>query len=148
MFGAAVPATSAAGFEPPPPPPPEQALSHSVARWLDSLPEAVAADSEDYPPTLRQRMFYGLATAHDQRGAEILTIPPRTASLLKDGSLGGNERDAALPTHPTQPMPRYARPSDRIPLLRLGLRVRGTRSFEDDPEDTLRRVLATGRARF
>ena len=44
--------------------------------------------------------------------------------------------------------PRAMRPSDRLPLARLSQRRYGTASPEDDPPDTLRRVLATGRARF
>ena len=126
----------------------EETLPPAIAAWLDSLPRAQEDDSEDYPATVPQRMFYVIDTARDHRDATILTIAAQTVALRKDGSLGETARNAALPSTTGASLPRYARPSDRIPLLRLGARLRHTRTIEDDPEDTLRRILATGRARF
>lgn len=136
-----------------PPPPPAAAgppaLAHDILAWLDSLRGAEQAESEDYPPDLRQRIFYVLGANPDPRGIACLDIEPHTAALRKDGSLGANVHRMSL-SHgwAASQKPRAMRPSDRVPLARLAQRRAGSPSAEDDPPDTLRRVLATGRARF
>ena len=124
-------------------------LPHDIAAWLDGLRDAEFAESEDYPPDLRQRIFYVLRIEPDPRGIARLVIEPYTAGLRKDGSLGASVHRISFSSNwATAQKPRAMRPSDRAPLARLSQRRYGSASPEDDPPDTLHRVLATGRARF
>ena len=147
---AAAPAASPARSAPPPPaaPPP---LPYEIIAWLDQLRGAAHADSEDYPPEVRQRILYVLTPETDPRGVGRLTIEAHVATLRKDGSLGNNVQRMAFGGNWTNNQrARAIRPSDRVPLARLAQRRHGATSAgsEDDPPDTLRRILATGRARF
>ncbi|MGH7041509.1 MAG: SNF2-related protein, partial [Acetobacteraceae bacterium] len=145
-FATAQPPLAASPASPAAAPPP---LSHDILAWLDTLRDAEHADSEDYPPELRQRIFYVLRAETDQRGVARLAIEPHTAGLRKDGSIGANVHRMALgSTWSAAPKPRTMRPSDLVPLARLAQRRNGNPSMEDDPSDTMRRVLATGRARY
>ena len=145
---AAAPVASPVRPAPPAAPP---SLPYEIVAWLDSLHGAAQADSEDYPPEIRQRILYVLTPDTDPRGVARLTIAAHCATLRKDGSLGQNiQRMAFGGNWTTNQRARAIRPSDRVPLARLAQRRDGATSAspEDDPPDTLRRVLATGRARF
>ena len=69
-----------------------------------------------------------------------------TVALRKDGSLSSIKRYAPHQVHTAA---KYLRPSDKIILTRLSRRsgYYGQQA-DDDPVDTLRRILATGRARW
>ena len=128
--------------------PPEAPLPWELGAWLDSLPRALEAASADYPASLRQRLIYVIDIAPDARGVPGLAIVPHTAGLRKDGSVGASSHRQSLSNWGRHELPRHARPIDRVPMARLAARERREPSPEDDPSDTLRRVLATGRARL
>ncbi|HYZ22609.1 MAG TPA: DEAD/DEAH box helicase [Rhodopila sp.] len=117
-----------------------------IESWLADLDRDDEEEpTEAYPPTIRQRVYYVLAT--DSSGdTGRLVIDPMTVTLLKNGGLGSIKRYAP---HQVNTPARYLRPSDRVILQRLDRRhgYHGPLA-EDDPADTLRRILATGRARW
>jgi superfamily II DNA or RNA helicase len=128
------------------PPPAEPALPYEVATWLQSLDQATEPQSEDFPPTVRQRLFYVLDSVPDHRGG-MLRIESWTATLRKDGTPGPARRH---PLHQANSTARYLRPSDRRILRRLARLGHGGINLEadDDPPELLRRIIATGRARW
>jgi superfamily II DNA or RNA helicase len=133
--------------EAPPLAPPVPTLPPDVAVWLEALERGGTATSEEYPDKVRQRLFYVLDTRPAPRGVPTLHIACFTAPLRKDGSVG-----AAYPYEPrkVEAPAGYLRPSDRMILRRLQ-RVQqawSDLSADDDPADLLRRVIATGRARW
>lgn len=120
----------------------EPALPPAVQDWLARLDDAAEDNAEAYPPTIRQRLLYVL-----DAGGGTLRIAAVSAALRKDGSLG-----AARPyaTHQVETPAKYLRPSDRWILRRLHVvqhRLADPRD-EDDLPTILRRILATGRARW
>ncbi len=130
-----------------PPPRQEEPLPYPLANWLAELESAQQADEEDYPPSIRQRLFYLLDKAPQARGIPALSVQPVSVQLRKTGELAAIQRNF-LPEsiHGQQPA-RYLRPSDRIILRRLARRRHGN-DEDEDPQDTVRRILATGRARW
>ena len=79
-------------------------------------------------------------------GVPQLRIDPMTVTLRKDNSPGTIKRYAP---HQIQTPAKYLRPSDLIILSRLSRRTGyGGPQVDDDPLDTLRRILGTGRARW
>ena len=128
------------------PPPAEPVLPFEVAAWLQSLEGAEEVGSEDYPETVRQRLFYVLDVVPAPRGG-ALYVACFSASLRKDGGLGTPRRYSP---HQVDTPARYLRPSDRLILRRLA-RLRHSASAldgDDDPPELLRRIIATGRARW
>ncbi len=126
----------------PTPVPAEPALPPAVQAWLAGLDDATEDDPESYPATIRQRLLYVVDAS-----TGTLRIAPMSAALRKDGSLG-----AARPfaRHLAETPATYLRPSDRWILRRLSAlqyRLADPRP-EDDLPDLLRRILATGRARW
>ena len=130
------------------PPPTEAELPWAIQDWLDGLPQALEAASEDYPEQVRQRLFYVLRVRAAPGGAPELEIAPRTATLRKNGLPGTTGAAVNLLRWNETAPPRWVRPADRVPMARLAARVRRAAHVEEDPADTLRRVLATGRARL
>ena len=125
--------------------PAEARLSASIDTWLSDLQRDLDDETEDYPETIRHRLLYALGCDVTRPGVPLLTIQPFNATLRKDGKLSHiRQYPANLSGNPA----RFLRPSDRIILTRLGRRVGGTSGgrTEDDSADTLRRLLATGRA--
>ncbi len=156
---AATPSLPPAAAPAPLPGPLAAPLAGPLAAWLDDLPAARAAEpTEDYPPEVRQRVIYVLAAPpagarqRADSGQEVFGLPPlqiaaHSVTLRKNGMDGATR--PISPGRGTGPAPpAFWRPSDRILLHRLATRGPGTRSPEDDPADTLRRILATGRARW
>ncbi|MGC8477538.1 MAG: SNF2-related protein [Acetobacteraceae bacterium] len=141
-----VEAAAAAAFAPAPAR--EEELPWAVQSWLDALPRALEVVSEDYPADVRHRVFYVLRPHPSPRGTHGLDIAAQTAILRKDGTPGANASAINFFRFEQGPPPRYVRPSDRIPLARLAARARHAAHAEDDHADTLRRILATGRARL
>jgi superfamily II DNA or RNA helicase len=121
-------------------------LPAQIQTWLADFDKDEEEPTEDYPPTIRTRVFYVLDAAPNATGVPALRIDPMTVTLLKNGTPGTIKRYAP---HQIQTPAKYIRPSDRIILTRLSRRTGyyGPQA-DDDPLDTLRRILATGRARW
>jgi superfamily II DNA or RNA helicase len=122
------------------------ALPAQIQTWLADFDTDEEEPTEDYPATIRTRVFYVLDAAPTTAGVPQLRIDPMTVTLLKSGFPGTIKR---YNPNQIQTPAKYIRPSDRIILTRLSRRIghTGTQA-DDDPLDTLRRILATGRARW
>ena len=82
------------------------------------------------------------------RGIPALAVQPVSVQLRKNGEF--SRRPAQFPTRErasAQQPARFLRPSDRIILRRLARRRHGN-DEDEDPQDTVRRMIATGRARW
>jgi hypothetical protein len=122
------------------------ALPTQIQSWLADFDHDDEEPTEEYPPTLRSRVFYVLDAAPHATGVPQLRIDPMTVTLRKDNSPGTIKRYAP---HQIQTPAKYLRPSDLIILTRLSRRNGyASPQGDDDPLDTLRRILATGRARW
>ncbi len=120
-------------------------LPYDLAGWLSTLHADDAQETEEYPPSVHQRLHYVLSTTDASRGTPALVVRPFTVRLLLTGKVS-HPKQYAL--HQAGTPARYLRPSDRIILARLR-RISAdqlNRSTDEDPVDTLRRVIATGRA--
>ena len=121
-------------------------LPAQIESWLAEFDREEEEQTEDYPAAIRIRVFYVLDVATGAAGVPQLRIDPMTVTLRKDDSVGNIKRYA--PNQVRVPA-RYIRPSDRIILTRLSHRIGfGIQQADDDAADTLRRILATGRARW
>ncbi|HET8996030.1 MAG TPA: DEAD/DEAH box helicase, partial [Acetobacteraceae bacterium] len=127
-------------------PPAGAPLPESVSAWLRDLEYASKTETEDFPPSQRQRLFYTLQLMPTVHGPRALRIQPMTVSVLKDGSLGATAQTFPLARYQNRQMPAFLRPSDRTIVQRLGAAQYGA----DDPraEETLRMIIASGRARW
>ncbi len=141
------PAAAPARPAPPPPPPREEPLPFPLANWLAELESAQQADEEDYPPSIRQRLLYVLDKAPQARGIPALSVQPVSVQLRKTGEFSAVQRNFPPESVNAQQSARFLRPSDRIILRRLGRRRHGN-DEDEDPQDTVRRIIATGRARW
>ena len=122
------------------------ALPAQIQTWLADFDKDDEEQTEEYPAAIRTRVFYVLDAAPHATGVPQLRIDPMTVTLLKSGFPGTIKRYAP---HQIQTPAKYIRPSDRIILTRLSRRTGYTGpQGDDDPLDTLRRILATGRARW
>jgi superfamily II DNA or RNA helicase len=121
-------------------------LPTQIQSWLADFDRDDDEPTEEYPAALRTRVFYVLDAAPTATGVPQLRIDPMTVTLRKDNSPGTIKRYAP---HQIQTPAKYLRPSDLIILTRLSRRTgySGPQG-DDDPLDTLRRILATGRARW
>lgn len=133
---------------PPAPEPPAAPILSNITRyWLASLENAEPEDPEEYPPNIRQRLYYLLDIGTRAPDSGALTIACAVATLRKDGTPGTPRPYAA---HQVDTPAQHLRPSDRRILRRLAalrLYVNSTRSAEDLPH-LVRSILATGRARW
>ena len=120
-------------------------LPYDLAGWLSTLHADDPQETEDYPDSVHQRLHYVLSTSESARGGPALVVRPFTVRLLATGKIS-HPKQYALQQVGTPA--RYLRPSDRIILARLrrGAADQLNRSTDEDPVDTLRRVIATGRA--
>jgi hypothetical protein len=146
---ATVAARAAAAPAPQPAPrpaPPPAALPAHIKDWLAAFDDEEQEPTEDYPASVRTRVFYVLAAEGGAASVPRLLIDPMTVTLKRDDSPGTIKR--YVPRQVSVPA-KYLRPSDRVILARLSQRsgYQGP-SPEDDPGDTLRKILATGRARW
>ncbi len=122
----------------------DPALPAPLSLWLDGMGAAEEAESEAYPPQLRQRLLYLLESMPRPIGAPTLRIRPMSVSVLKSGEYGRNAQEFAPSRAQGPQMPAFLRPSDRLILRRLAFAP----NYGSDPEavDTLQRIIATGRA--
>jgi superfamily II DNA or RNA helicase len=131
----------------PPPPPREEPLPYPLAQWLAELESANTIDEEDYPPSIRQRLLYVLDKAPQAHGLPTLAVQPVSVQLRKTGEMSAAQRNFSLTNVNGQQPARFLRPSDRIILRRLA-RDKNSYDQDEDPQDTVRRIIATGRARW
>ena len=126
--------------------PPDLALPTQIQSWLAEFGRDDEELTEDYPASLRTRVLYVIDAAPGATAVPQLRIDPMTVTLRKDNSIGTVKRYAP---HQIQTPAKYLRPSDLTILSRLSRRTgyRGPQA-DDDPLDTLRRILGTGRARW
>ncbi|MGD0434048.1 MAG: hypothetical protein ABSA58_23440, partial [Acetobacteraceae bacterium] len=120
-------------------------LPYDLAGWLSTLHADDPQDSEEFPDSIHQRLHYVLSTTDAARGAPALVVRPFTVRLLATGKISHPKQYALQQSGAPA---RYLRPSDRVILARLR-RVANdqlNRATDEDPVDTLRRVIATGRA--
>jgi superfamily II DNA or RNA helicase len=124
-------------------------LPVQIRDWLSGFDGEDDELTEAYPASIKTRVYYVLdaETQHAAvTGVPRLTIDPMTVTLRKDGSAGSIRRYAP---HQVQTPAKYLRPSDLVVLSRLARRNSGhTARPDEDPVDTVRRILATGRARW
>jgi len=106
--------SSAAGVAPPP------ALSPEISFWLQRLEKARHSDGEEYPPDIRQRLFYILRRTEAVRGGiPTLAVEAVSVRLRKDGTSSG-KTSRFNPESARQPFPAaFLRPSDRWILTQL-----------------------------
>ncbi|MCK8787386.1 DEAD/DEAH box helicase [Roseomonas sp. NAR14] len=129
----------------PPPAPARPAVSPDITAWLDAMAAAGEADAEAYPATVRRRLLYVLQPGPRPGG---LVVRLASVETRRDGSLSAQTRDY-LPGHllHTTQQPRFLRPSDHRIVRRLAL-LGSTAEGGEEFIETLRLVLATGRARW
>jgi superfamily II DNA or RNA helicase len=121
-------------------------LPAQIQTWLADFDRDEEELTEDYPASIRTRVFYVLDAAPQPTGVPQLRIDPMTVALRRDNSPGTIKR---YTPHQIQTPAKYLRPSDLIILARLHRRTgfSGPQA-DDDPVDTLHRILATGRTRW
>jgi superfamily II DNA or RNA helicase len=134
----AAPPARAVSAEPP--------MPLELGRWLNEL-NRLTPDATPQPAAQRQQVVYVLSANSAARGIDLLDIQPFSANLLKTGETGST-RPLTVDRWSVLNMPACADAADRIILNRLHNRRANTPSPEDDPPDTLRRILETGRARW
>jgi len=122
----------------------EQRLPAPIDSWLSDLQRDLSDETEDYPDAVRHRLLYALNADTSRPGVPALSIQPFNATLRKDGKYSHIRQ---YPISNAGSNARFLRPSDRLILGRLARASGGgTGRTDDDPADTLRRVLTTGRA--
>ncbi len=125
------------------PVPADAPLPLPIVDWLHTLQTGAEDESEAYPDAVRNRVLYVLSRDTAQPGVPPLKIQPFTATLRKSGSFSGARQ---YPPNQVQNNARFLRPSDKVILSRLARRqASGRLPVDDDPDDTLHRVLGTGR---
>ncbi len=140
----ATPVRQSQGYRPPPPQSVDADLPAPIDSWLSGLQRDLADETEDYPDSIRHRLLYALNGDTSRPGVPALTIQPFHATLRKDGKYSHIKQ---YPVNVASNPARFLRPSDRLILGRLARRSPSAMNRTDeDPDDTLRRVLATGRA--
>ncbi|WP_428484123.1 SNF2-related protein [Rhodopila sp.] len=126
-------------------------LPPQIETWLAEFDREEEEPTEEFPASIKSRIFYvlsggGVALNAATQGVPALVIDPMTVALRKDGRPSSIKR---FNLHQIQTPARYLRPSDRLILARLSRRAHSYQSQpDDDPPETLRRILATGRARW
>ena len=96
------------------------ALPAQIQTWLADFDRDDEELTEEYPASLRTRVFYVLNAAPSGAGVPQLRIDPMTVTLRKDNSPGTIKRYAP---HQIQTPAKYLRPSDLIILTRLSRRT-------------------------
>jgi superfamily II DNA or RNA helicase len=133
------------------------ALPPAVVSWLQALDSACQADSEDYPSDVPERLHYVLQLVPARGGGlSSLSVAPVVVRLRRDGTLSPkgtpfNPQSLGQPTPP-----RHLRPADRRILQHLAISAMAEGQYSPfirtldgkDGEEALRRILATGRARW
>jgi superfamily II DNA or RNA helicase len=123
-------------------------LGAPLTAWLRDLTDDLVAESDDYPESVFKRLFYVLhETASAGRRAPSLQVVLAASDIKRDGTINrhcSNPNYHQLLHGPTPP--KYLRPADRAILRHLNFT--GIDEQGADPAETLRAILATGRARL
>ena len=128
--------------------PQQDLLPYPLANWLSELEAAQQSDEEEYPPGIRQRLLYVLDTTAQPGSMAVLAIQPVSVQLRKTGEMGAGQSNVRPEVVRNAAPPRYLRQSDRIILRRLSRKGGYAGDEDEDPQDTLRRIIATGRAHW
>jgi superfamily II DNA or RNA helicase len=123
-------------------------LARPVELWLDSLrddgQDEPDDDSEAYPPAIINRVLYILRPEPRPQAVAALELTAFSGRARKNGP---PKQAGQFQLNQLHNPPKYLRPSDRLILPRLQRRQHAySLPLDDDPADTLRKVLATGRA--
>lgn len=143
-----VPARVTAAEEAEPLVPTAPVLAPALAAWLRDLATDAASDNEAYPEGVYKRLFYVLNARIPAGGrAPVLAVVPTASDVKRDGTISQSHStpDPHQLANGATP-PKYLRPSDRTILRHLNGQVLDER--HGDPEQALRQVIATGRARL
>ena len=133
----------------PAPAPREPELSPQMTAWLADLARAEADDGEDYPPAIRQRLIYVLRQEPAPVGPSRLVVEPMSVTLRKDDSFSDRASRYSVSNMRQAAPPKFLRNADHA--IQTGLVELGFNATVGDGErsvDTLRRIIATGRARW
>ena len=120
-------------------------IPYPIGAWLDSLDSTDDSESEDYPASVRNRVYYVLDAPPGLGGVPKLRIQSMNV-MLRTNNMPGQSKP--YPPINVANLARFVRPSDRAILTRLLRAERSQQNVpaEDDPLDTLKRIIATGRA--
>jgi superfamily II DNA or RNA helicase len=119
--------------------------SPEITAWLNAVENAREAETEDYPASIRKRLLYVLQPGRASGG---VMVDLASVELRRDGTLSDRVKRYSpyQILQPTQ-QPKFLRPSDRTIIRRLAA-LGSAPDAGEDFIDTLRRMLATGRARW
>jgi len=136
------------GLEPTPPPTPaEGPLSSPGVAWLRDIAASERSGTEDYPSTIRKRLIFVLVSLRDRNGLGRLAIQLISVTLRHDDRFGRSGpfwRGNVAQMEPAQ----FLRPADLWIMRRLH-EANGRCALQPDSDvDVLRRMIATGRARW
>ncbi len=136
---------------PPAPPEPPRApeLSPQLIAWLGDLARADADDGDDYPPAIRQRLIYVLRQDTATIGPPRLLVEPMSVTLRKDDSYSDRASRYSVSSMRQANPAKFLRNADIA--IQSGLIEHGFNATTGDGErsvETLRRIIATGRARW
>ena len=120
-------------------------LPYQIDEWLHSLDVTDDSDSESYPTNVRNRVFYVLDAPAGLGGVPKLRVQSLNV-MLRTNNMPGQSKP--YPPINVTNLARFVRPSDRVILSRMLRAERPNYRMpgEDDPVDTLRLMIATGRA--
>jgi superfamily II DNA or RNA helicase len=133
-------------------------VSEDVTDWLAEFERTAQIGEDEYPPDIRQRLFYLLSVVPDQKSVPRVRVSPLATQLLRDGSFSKSQTRDYDPATPFNGATRakFLRAAD-LPILsglhhfglRIGYNARDGRVLRG-PEgaDLLARILATGRCRW
>ena len=128
------------------PPADEPALPAELGAWLKDICEDQQPDSRRKSTDTLYLVLYVLSLNANPRGIDSLAIQPFKAELRKGRQCA--ERQLPPERWSGPKLPTYSQPEDRVLLNRLACRHQGAPTPEDEPPETLRRIIATGRARW
>ena len=135
---------------------PATPVSEAVTNWLAGI-ERAARSADDYPPEIRNRLFYLLTVKRDWGGISRFRIAPMVIQLRKDGQPSPSQTRAYDPGTPFNgARAKFLRPADLVILSLLqhfGTRHGGTGTdgrglTGAEGADALSKILATGRCRL
>ena len=131
-------------------------VSDAAKNWLAGI-ESAARYTDDYPPDVRNRLFYLLTVRRDWGGVPRFRVAPMATQLRKDGQPSPAQTRAYDPATPfNSSRAKFLRPADLVILSFLqhfGTRHGGTGTdgrglIGAEGAEVLLKILMTGRARL
>ena len=133
---------------------PATSPSAEVTAWLTRLERVATPESEDYPPDIRQRLFYLLDIAPDRQNAPRPILTAASVRLLNSGEFSDKVAILVASVVVGASLPaKYLRPSDHA-LLRNMARLhtsrdgKGVMLADKVGAEVLAQAVATGRCRW